>query len=175
MQTGNLTKWVDELQTQLDEVKRKIASQKFDLAALSDVSVTDPVDGQALIYDDANDKFVNSTISVYKRDVLYTGEKSQIAGELTLAHDLKDYDIVIFYVEYSNAQINACVPFAADVASFIADCPYNDGATTNATGHILAMAYNSQYVRIKMGSADNKVQIFDLASVTVTKIIGLKF
>lgn len=210
MDTMNLTKWVNELQGQIDVLKIKLQSLdlndmpdvhvtepaagqaliydgeseqftnqdiEFDLEDLTDVLITEPTDGQALIYDATNQKYINGDVASdsYSETTLYTGDKTVSTGEVTLSDNLSNYDQLIIWVGYTQANIGALTPFNVDVTSFKTMCPYDSGSTTTSSGHMILCAYQTQYIRVKCGSADNKLLLFDAASITVMKVVGVKY
>lgn len=60
MNTGNLTKWLDELQGQIDRIKIKISAIKTSLVSLTDVTITEPANGDIITYDSTAEKWKNS-------------------------------------------------------------------------------------------------------------------
>lgn len=116
----------------------------------------------------------------YKRDLLFGSETitypaSQLS-DCTLAHDVKDYDEIIFVTGWNQddvycveewrvqADILILMTTAASDPGFQYVFPNNSGITGGG-----------QWMRVSMGDADNKVHFRYNGSVGIYQIYGVKF
>ena len=70
------------------------------LEDLTDVNITTPTDGQALVYDATNDKWINGTVQGGggHMDTLWTGSETPTMSynpTIQLAHPISDYDLIL--------------------------------------------------------------------------------
>ena len=59
MTDQQIAKWIDQLQGELDVLKRIASNGSLDLSKLGDVSISNPSDADIISYDDLSDKWVN--------------------------------------------------------------------------------------------------------------------
>lgn len=149
---------------------------------LTDVDLTSLANGQILKYNSTTQKWENANESGgggggagYTETTLFTGTHQTYNGEITLNDDLDNYDLVIFWTRWTVTSTNCEVPFFANVKHFVDTFIYNNGSTTQSSPHMGLTTYDNQYVRIKMGSANNKLFLFDSHSIALAKVVGIKY
>lgn len=146
---------------------------------LTDVDLSNLANGQILKYNATSQKWENANESGggsgYSETTLFTGSNTTYSGEITLSDDLDKYDLVIFWTRWTATTTNCEVPFVADAKYFATQFPYNNGSTAQTSPHMGLTTYDNQYVRIKMGSANNKLFLFDSHSIAIAKVVGVKF
>ena len=81
------------------------------LEDLTDVDITTPTDGQALVYDATNDKWINGTVQGGggHMDTLWTGNETPTQSytpTIQLAHPISDYDFLLFNLNTNNGSYN---------------------------------------------------------------------
>lgn len=111
----------------------------------------------------------------YTETTLFTGSYQITSGEITLNDDLDNYDLVIFWTRWITTNTNCEVPFFANVKHFVDTFIYNNGSTAQSSPHMGLTTYDNQYLRIKMGSAKNKLFLFDSHSIALAKVVGIKY
>ena len=148
---------------------------------LTDVDLDNLSDGQILKWNATAQKWENANESGggggagYTETTLFTGTYRTTSGEITLTDDLDKYDLVIFWTRWSNTSTNSEVPFFANVKYFVDTFVYNNGSTAVTSPHMGLTTFDTQYIRVKMGSAKNKLFLFDSHSIALAKVIGIKF
>jgi len=150
------------------------------ISDLTDVDLDNLSDGQVLKWNATTQKWENANESGgggagYTETTLFTGTYRTTSGEITLNDDLDKYDLVIFWTRWSNTSTNSEVPFFANVKYFVDTFVYNNGSTAVASPHMGLTTFDTQYIRVKMGSAKNKLFLFDSHSIALAKVIGIKF
>ena len=86
MQKATLEKWVDELQAQIDALKKQIGgASKLD--DLTDVDITEPANGNVIAYDGSAEKWVNAALPDYALDDLTDVEITEPANGNVIAYD----------------------------------------------------------------------------------------
>lgn len=113
--------------------------------------------------------------SGYSETTLFTGTYQTYSGEITLDDDLDNYDLVIFWTRWAVTSTNCEVPFVADAKYFVSKFPYDNGSTAQTSPHMGLTTYYNQYMRVKMGSSNNKLLLFDAHSIALAKVTGIKF
>jgi hypothetical protein len=113
--------------------------------------------------------------SGYSETTLFTGTYQTYRGEITLDDDLDNYDLVIFWTRWAATSTNCEVPFVADAKYFVSKFPYDNGSTAQTSPHMGLTTYYNQYMRVKMGSSNNKLFLFDSHSIALAKVTGIKF
>ena len=81
------------------------------LEDLTDVDITTPTDGQALVYDATNDKWINGTVQGAggHMDTLWTGSETptmSYSPTITLLHPISDYDFLLVNFNIDNGAGN---------------------------------------------------------------------
>lgn len=91
-------KMFDDIQIQLDAHKRQIRSIIGKLPKIT-FDVSDPLNGQALLYDAESESFKNGSIAAggMTADVLYEySDGTQNPDTIELPHSISDYDLLLF-------------------------------------------------------------------------------
>lgn len=109
----------------------------------------------------------------YDTTTLFTGSSSTTSGELSLSDSIDNYDMLMFMIGWDSSATEAQVPFIIDRSYFSNTYVYNNGGTAITDPHMLCCTYQSSYIRIKCGSANNKILIYDSTDSAVYKIIGI--
>lgn len=112
--------------------------------------------------------------SSYSETTLFTGTYQTTSGEITLSDDLDNYDQIIIWARWSVTTTNGTMPCFLNRREFVSRCPYNNGSTAQTTGHIV-ISYDNQYIRVKCGSTNSKLFLFDSRSIAIEKVIGVTF
>ena len=110
-----------------------------------------------------------------KRDVLLSTPTAYSRTQVTLAHNISDYDLLEFTVRYSSsANCDDVVYIWAN--DFKTNYPYNASASSDATPHLMLSSWNdNSYMRICCGDADNKIFMFQGSLAILQSVAGLKF
>ena len=115
---------------------------------------------------------LSATGSDLTSDLLYN-TAAATSGEATLAHDVKDYKFLLFTFKFSTTSAEMCILIPAQL--FITLYPWADALPTSATKHLVICIYSStQFARVSMGSADNKIAINNETGGFVKDIYGIK-
>ena len=107
----------------------------------------------------------------YSSTLLFQGSYSSV-GELELSDDITNYDEIEIWVNGVGSA--ACCPYRFNVANFMANYPYVAGATYN-NRHFLPSVFASYYMRIIMGTANNKLYVWDIQSQVIKEVYGIKY
>ena len=149
------------------------------LSGLTDVSISSPTNGQVLKYNSTTLKWENADESggsgSYSTTTLFTGSSSTTSGELTLSDSIRNYDMLMFVIGWPTTSTEAQASFLIDANYFASTYIYNNGGTTIADPHMFCCTYSTSYLRIKCGSANNKILIYDSMDTAVYKILGVKY
>lgn len=113
--------------------------------------------------------------SGYTETTLFTGSIYTTAGEITLNDDIDNYDQIVIWTTWSVTSAQGAVPFMVDTKYFVETFLYNNGSTSAADPHLFCFLYTNQYIRIRCGSAKNKLFLFDTHTGAVAKVTGLKY
>lgn len=98
MDTSNLTKWIDEIQGQIDRLKVKISTIKMSLSALDDVGIETPTTGQVISYCGTAEKWINSDLEM------------NLSGLEDVAINTPTNNQIIAYDETEEKWINTSLP-----------------------------------------------------------------
>lgn len=150
------------------------------LAGLSDVDLDNLTNGQILKYNTTTQKWENADESGgggsgYSETTLFTGTYQTTSGEITLNDNMNNYDQIIIYARWSQTTTNGATPFVVDREYFVSHYPYDSGATTQTSNHIVLCPYDNQYIRVKCGSANNKLFLYDAHYIAIERVAGLKY
>ena len=111
----------------------------------------------------------------YSETTLFTGSYQVTSGEITLNDDIDKYDQIIIWTTWSVTSAQGEVPFMVDTKYFVETFLYKNGSTSAADPHLFCFLYTNQYIRIRCGSAKNKLFLFDTHTGAVVKVTGLKY
>ena len=149
------------------------------LSGLTDVDLSSPTNGQVLKYNSTTSKWENADESggsgSYSTTTLFTGNSSTTSGELTLSDSIRNYDMLMFVIGWPTTSTEAQASFLIDTNYFANTYIYNNGGTTIADPHMFCCTYSTSYLRIKCGSANDKILIYDSTDTAVYKILGVKY
>lgn len=95
---------------------------------------------------------------------------SSTTGEVTLLHDISDYDMLEIITQSTADGRSMCGIIS--VGTFKTVYPYS---TSNSDPNYNIQGYGGEYTRLTYGQADNKLNIQQLSSVDIKKINGIKF
>lgn len=119
-----------------------------------------------------DDGVLSATGSVLTSDLLYN-TAATTSGEATLAHDVKDYKFLLITFKFSTNPAEMCILIPAQL--FITLYPWADALPSTATKHLVICTFSTtQYARISMGSADNKIAINNETGGFINNIYGIK-
>lgn len=113
--------------------------------------------------------------SGYSETTLFTGDYQTTSGEITLSDNLNNYDQIIIWTRWSTTSTNSEVPFVVNRQYFVDTFPYDSGSIAITSPHLLCSLYDTDYLRLKCGSTNNKLFIFDSNNGAVTKVTGIKY
>lgn len=113
--------------------------------------------------------------SGYTETTLFTGSHTVTNGEITLSDNLNNYDQIVIWARWSVTSTEWAAPFFIDRAYFVSRCPYDEGRTTQTSPHVGLTPYDNQYIRVKCGSSNNKLFLFDSHSIAIEKVTGIKY
>lgn len=111
----------------------------------------------------------------YSETTLFTGSYQTYQGEITLSDDMDNYDQIVIYARWAQTSTNGSTPFVIDRAYFVSHYPYDNGSTAQTTNHLVLCPYYNQYIRVKCGSANNKLFLFDAHSIAIERVAGIKY
>lgn len=112
-------------------------------------------------------------VSGYSRTELFSGGTWATAtGVKTLTDNITNYDELEFIVLDSTAYWKTSYKF--DAKYFKNNFPYLANPTTSDQ-HALISIYGTFRIRMVMGDADNKINVFDTASTFIQAIYGVKY
>lgn len=111
----------------------------------------------------------------YTETTLFTGTYQSYSGEITLDDDLDNYDQIIIYARWSVTTTNGCTPFVVERAYLVSHFPYDNGSTAQTSNHLVLCPYYNQYIRVKCGSANNKLFLYDAHSIAIERVAGIKY
>lgn len=111
----------------------------------------------------------------YTETTLFTGSHQTYQGEITLSDDMDNYDQIVIYARWAQTSTNGSTPFVIDRAYFVSHYPYDNGSTAQTTNHLVLCPYYNQYIRVKCGSANNKLFLFDAHSIAIERVAGIKY
>lgn len=150
---------------------------------LTDVSLSNLANGQILKYNATSQKWENANESggggggggSYSETTLFTGTYQSYSGEITLNDNLDNYDQIIIYARWASTSTNGCTPFLIERAYLTSHFPYDNGSTAQTSNHLVLCPYQNQYIRVKCGSANNKLFLYDAHSIAIERVAGLKY
>lgn len=111
----------------------------------------------------------------YTETTLFTGSHQTYQGEITLSDDMDNYDQIVIYARWATTSTNGSTPFVIDRAYFVSHYPYDNGSTAQTTNHLVLCPYSNQYIRVKCGSANNKLFLFNANSIAIERVAGIKY
>lgn len=172
MQTSNIAKWIDELQSAIENLKKKIDKAYKAVDGLPTFDVSDPEDGQLLIYDGSDGAWKNYGFEPggYTKTLIYDTPITG-AGQVTTNADVTGFDIIEICYEAKSASSGASMAIWID-AQMLADCPY---ATSSSNKHVYIYISSSEFGRMTMGEDTDQINFFDNATIKISSIYGLKF
>lgn len=107
----------------------------------------------------------------YSRTVLYNTDVTSV-GQFTLSDDITNYDEIEVVVGFTNGTSKTIFKFNS--AWFKNEFPYVAGATYT-TNHFLACVYSTNYIRLIMGDADNKLYMIETNSLMIEEVAGITY
>lgn len=148
------------------------------ISDLTDVDLSNLSNGQILKYNSTSQKWENASESTgggYTETSLFTGDTTTTSGEITLSDNISNYDQLCIWVRWNTTTAAGEVPFMVNAKYFHDTFLYNSGSTATSSPHLFCFLYSTQYLRIKCGSSDNKLLLFDSHSGAVSKVIGINY
>lgn len=117
----------------------------------------------------------SAVTSSYDETVLYSDDDSPASGEITLDDDVTNYDLLIFKARYT--QSGNLIDWATTYPAkkFATEFPYVASATYANARHLCISNNNTSYVRVIMGSANNKLYTFSNGTGKIVEVIGIKY
>ena len=111
----------------------------------------------------------------YSETELFMGSIYTTAGEITLNDDIDNYDQIIIYATWSVTSAQGEVPFMMNTKYFVDNFLYNNGSTLASDPHLFCFLYTNQYIRVRCGSAKNKLFLFDTHTGAIKRVVGIKY
>lgn len=111
----------------------------------------------------------------YEEYTLYSDDNAPASGEITLSDDVNNYDILVFKARYTGSGNLIDWSASYPAKKFATEFPYVASATYANARHLCIQNNNTSYVRVIMGSANNKLYTFSNGTGKIVEVLGLKF
>ena len=109
--------------------------------------------------------------NVYDRTVLAT-PNTVTPGEISLSDNINNFDDLEIIISFPGNTSKSAFRISADY--FMTEFPYVSGATPS-DNHLLCCLYDTYYVRLIMGSANNKMYMIETSTIYLEEIAGIKY
>lgn len=111
----------------------------------------------------------------YSYTTLWSGSQTTV-GEVTLSDDVENYDVIEFICGFSgNNNDKGRGTFRYDAKRFTTDFPYTASPVNTSTPHFLINVYDNYFCRFIMGSASNKIYMWQFNTIKLYEIVGIKY
>lgn len=108
MTDKQMLKWLDQLQGELDAIKKHVGGGGVSqLSQLSDVVMDSPASGELLIYNANVEKWENSAIAPISAELLFQNETNINLGQSALSKPYTDFDFVVVYFATRSGGVNS--------------------------------------------------------------------
>ena len=164
MQKANLEKWVDELQAQIDALKKQIGSGgAATIGDLEDVTITTPAAGDLLVYDSTAEVWTNEaapTPPKYTRTLLYqsSGDATYSTAGIELTGDIEDYDAIEIILGFATSGDKSHAAFTFGAKWFADEFAYTSAASS--APHALLMLWANQGLSAAWDSENSKMMLW---------------